>query len=372
MKILILIQCTNLGGMEQATLPLIQQLLGMGFEVDVFSLNPVGEMGRLLEKEGVSVHGFEYRGMFGWKSFPAVRSALRASDADSLIMVGHNLMAMLALGNRWHGKRILFLHFHHEGVMPRLLWKLIYLFAGIQFKAIIFPSLFISAEAIHIAPWIRRKTQVLRSPMHLFGITGASDRLQARNRLGLSQNCRYVGNAGWLIKRKRWDLFLDVAARVSSEVPNVQFLIAGEGPEKESLEKQADNLGISERIHWMGWQKNLNDFYQAIEVLLFNSEWDAMGRTPLEAMAHGVPVVASVLNGGLGEIINDPSIGMLLGSHDVSRLASEVIAILSDPDRARSYAISGYKRIEEIGSAKAHANQVLSLLGLPLPVSPVP
>ena len=372
MKILILIQCTNLGGMEQATLPLVQQLLGKGFEVEVLSLNPVGEMGRLLEKEGVPVHGFEYRGIFGWRSFPDVRSALRISDADSLIMVGHNLMAMLALGNRWHGRRILFLHFHHHGVMPRLLWKLIYFLAGIQFKVIIFPSVFISAEAIDIAPWIRRKSQVLRSPIHLFGITSASDRLQARKRLGLSEKCSYVGNAGWLIKRKRWDVFLDVAASVSAEVPDVRFLIAGDGPERESLEKRADNLGISERIHWMGWQKNLNDFYQSLDVLLFNSEWDAMGRTPLEAMARGIPVVASVINGGLGEIIDDPSIGMLLGSHDVSRLALEIVAILNDPDRARSYAVSGYKRIEEVGSAKAHANQVLSLLSLPLPTSPVP
>lgn len=372
MKILILIQCTNLGGMEQATLPLIQEFVRRGLEVEVLSLNPVGEMGPLLEKEGVSVQGLEYRGIFGWRSFFAVRRFLRASSADYAIMVGHNLMAMLALGIRWHGKRILFMHFHHRGVLPRLLWKLIYLLAAFQFRAVIFPSSFISAEAIDLAPWIARKVHVCRSPVPLLGITNPLQRSEARARSGLSQHAFYVGNAGWLIKRKRWDVFLEVAALVVREIPDVCFLIAGDGPDREELERQAKILGISDRIQWMGWLKNLDDFYKSLDVLLFNSDWDAMGRTPLEAMSHGVPVVASVLNGGLKEIISDPAMGMLLERHDISVLASEIVAILRDPNRAHAYARAGCRRIEEIGSAKAHASYVLSALGVILPSDPMP
>lgn len=366
MKILILIQCSNLGGMEHATLLLIKELVRMGFEVEVLSLNPVGEMGDLLEKEGVSIKGMEYRGLYGWRSFSQVWAALRASDADSMIMVGHNLMAMLALGFRWHRKRILFMHFHHCGVMPVMFWKLIYLVANLQFKAIIFPSAFLYREAYQIAPWIFPKAHIFRSSIATHQITDQSLRNESRDRLGLSKNFCYIGNAGWLIARKRWDVFLKVADLVAREIPDARFLIAGDGPERQSLEKLAINLGIADRIVWMGWLKDLNDFYRSLDVMLFNSDWDAMGRTPLEAMAHGIPTVASVLNGGLSEIINTPSVGVFLHDHDIPELARQIIKMLKDPEVARFYAVSGFNRIKDGASPETHAIQVLTALGVKL------
>ena len=181
-------------------------------------------------------------------------------------------------------------------------------------------------------------------------------------RYRLSSNHQFVGNAGWLIPRKRWDIFLQVAARVAAVLPNVRFLIAGDGPERDALEKLAAELGIADRVIWLGWQDHLEDFYQRLDVMLFNSDWDAVGRSPLEAMSYGVPVVASVIHGGLNEIITSEEYSYLIDRHDVSLLAGKIIELLQLPGLAAEVGRKARAHIEEIGSPKNHALRVLKLL----------
>ncbi len=75
---------------------------------------------------------------------------------------------------------------------------------------------------------------------------------------------------------------------------------------RDSLQRLAASLGIATPgVIWTGWLTDLTPFYAGIDVLLFNSDWDALGLTPVEAMSYGVPVVASVEHGGLGEILDN-------------------------------------------------------------------
>jgi len=164
MKILLLIQCSNLGGMEQAALELARELQRQGHQPEFLSLTPVGDLGPVLESAGIPVSGIEYRGAFGWKSFFPLKKKLKGVEADALIMFGHNLMGMLALGGFCEDRRILTLHFHHQGVMHPLLWKLLYAIAGRRFAKIVFPSAFIRDEAIALCPWVQQRSQILRYP----------------------------------------------------------------------------------------------------------------------------------------------------------------------------------------------------------------
>ena len=69
MKILILIQCANLGGMEQSTLLLLDELKQMGHEVELLSLNEMGPIEPVLRKHGIPASAIRYRGKWGWRSF---------------------------------------------------------------------------------------------------------------------------------------------------------------------------------------------------------------------------------------------------------------------------------------------------------------
>lgn len=363
MKILIFIQCANLGGMEQAALELAKELKRLGHDPEFLSLTPVGGLGPVLESHGIPVSGIEYRGGFGWKSFLPLKKKLRAINADALIMFGHNLMGMLALGAFCRKRRILTLHFHHQGVMHPLLWKLLYAVAGRRFAKIVFPSAFIRDEAIALSPWIEQRSLIVRYPFASHPPVSPEEKRSSRRVLGIAEDGAVVGNAGWLIPRKRWDVFLRVAEQVLKARPDARLLIAGDGPERSSLEALARSLGISDRVQWIGWQSDLSVFYKSLDVLLFNSDWDAMGRTPLEAMTYGVPVVASVTHGGLGEIMDSEKHGFFLNEHTLEKLAGYVVRLLDDPFLAASTGEAGRVKMRDDGDSKKYAESMMALLG---------
>lgn len=362
MKILILIQCTNLGGMEQAALELAKELKVLGHEPEFLSLTPVGELGPVLNTLGIPVSGIEYKGAFGWRSFLPLKKKLQGIHADALIMFGHNLMGMLALGDFCTTRRILTLHFHHQGVMHVLLWKILYAIAGWRFSKLVFPSAFIRNEAISLCPWIEQRSQILRNPVSSHPLVSVEQKRNARRALGIAEDEAVIGNAGWLIPRKRWDIFLRVADVVLKSRPDARFVIAGDGLERANLEALASELGIAERIQWIGWQSDLSVFYQSLDVLLFNSEWDAMGRTPLEAMTYGVPVVASVTHGGLGEVMDSEEHGYFLGEHDIEKLAGYVTRLLNDPILAAATGEAGRRRMKVVGNSGKYAESMINLL----------
>jgi glycosyltransferase involved in cell wall biosynthesis len=361
MHILNIIQCTNLGGMERSALALLTELRGRGHRVEMLSLNSVGGLGPLLEQHGIPVDGIRYRGRGGWQSLPELKRRLATVNPEALVMTGHNLLAMLALGDLCADRRLLMIHFHHEGVMPRWKWRLIYRVALRRFSAITFPSDFVRREAESIHPPVASASHTVSNPIVLAEAPSEAQRIRARRKLGISGAAWVVGNAGWLIPRKRFDVFLRVAQGIAREEPSTLFLIAGDGPEKIRLEALAKDLGIAERIRWLGWQRELESFYACLDLLVFNSDWDAMGLTPLEALSAGVPVVASVANGGLPEIL-DRSYGLVLREHDINRLTRESLGMLRNREAAQSRVQAGRCRISKVASVAGYTDRVSRLL----------
>ncbi len=156
MKILNLIQCANLGGMEQASLRLMRGLTEQGDDVRLLSLNPIGRLGPLLVEAKIPHEGLPYLGKGGWRSIRLLKSRLNEIQADGQIMAGHHLLAGLALGDFCRGHRILAIHFHHTGVAARWKWQMIYRIACKRFDAITFPCDFIRREAESIYPQVAR------------------------------------------------------------------------------------------------------------------------------------------------------------------------------------------------------------------------
>ena len=280
-------------------------------------------------------------------------------------MHGHNLAAMIALGALCRDRRMLCIHFHHRGVKSELAWKLIYRVAVEMFPVITFPTSFIRDEAVDIYPPLQKVSHVAPTPFVVppATVTECGRRL-ARATLGLPEDSFIVGNAGWLIPRKRWDVFLSVAACVVKRLPHAHFAIAGDGPCRDRLEAQAQGLGIADRITWLGWIQNMQQFYSALDVLLFNSDWDALGRTPVEAVALGTPVVASVIHGGLSEVLRPGVDAFVLDSHDVDQLCSHVLD-LTDRALASRMAQTARVRLAADFSPQSDADEMCRLLQIP-------
>ncbi len=348
MQILNLIQCTNLGGMEQASLRLMRGLKARGEAVELISLNPIGQLGPLLQTAGIQHEGLPYLGKGGWRSYGLLKEKLKAVPAHGMLMTGHHLLGSLALGDYCKGRRILAIHYHHTGVKARWQWRLIYRIACRRFDAITFPCDFIRKEAEALYPPVARIAHTVRNPLDIPKLPSADEKIAARKMLGLPLDRPIVGNAGWLIPRKRFDIFLRTARKILDQNPKVLFMVAGDGSEKENLARLTSELGIGDNVRWLGWQQEMTRFYKSLDVLLFNSDWDALGLTPLEAMSFGVPAVCSVVNGGLGEILSSNEFGYLLPSHDTDALAGMVLKLLAQPDEAAKIGLAGRGHLQVV------------------------
>jgi glycosyltransferase involved in cell wall biosynthesis len=364
MHVLNLIQCTELGGMEQAALRVLTGLQARGHTCDVVSTNPVGALGPLLASRHIPVVGVPFRGRLGWRSHLQLRSAVRprSDAADAVLMTGPTLTGILALRRRKRPRQVLMVQFHHAGVKHPLAWRGLYELARTRFAAIAFPSDFIRTEAEAICPGIRPISHTIFNPVAIPKPTDESGKAAARAALGIPPEAPVVGNAGWLIPRKRFDVFVRVAAKVRSSVPEARFVIAGDGPERPRLEALAAELGMAPAVHWLGWRRDLDPVYRALDLLVFNSDWDAFGNTPIEAMSFGLPVVASVVHGGLGEAMSSPEFGTLLRSHDEPALAEAVIALLRDAATARRMGQSAREHVTRTCSLESRAEAYERLL----------
>jgi glycosyltransferase involved in cell wall biosynthesis len=357
-------QCANLGGMEKATLELMGALKSLGCENRLVSLNPIGGLGRLLEERNIPAKGLDYRGPAGLFSMPQMAHEFRSTEADGVIVTGHNVAAFAALAGLSCKKRLLCVHFHHLSVKPKWQWRAIYAAAIRIFPQVAFCSDFIREEAEAIYPPLRTVSITLRNPFPLPPQPTEGDKMAARRALGIPETALVVGNAGWLIERKRWDIFLNVAAKVAASRRDVVFLVSGDGPLRSKLKQQCDGLGLTEQVRWLGWQDDLTNFFLATDVLLFNSDFDAAPRTPSEAGAYSVPAVASVLYGGLRETIPSDKVGFLIDRHDEDWLAAKVLLLLSDSALRYKMGAACRQLLAERHDPEQKAREVLRLLDL--------
>ncbi len=125
-----------------------------------------------------------------------------------------------------------------------------------------------------------------------------------------------------------------VFARVTERVPSVLFMV-GDGPERVDAEQEARALGVERSVHFLGKLEAVAPLLAGADLFLLPSESESFGLSALEALASGVPVVAS-RTGGLPEVVVDGETGALCPVGDVAGMADAAVHILSDVDRWRA------------------------------------
>ena len=355
-------QGTHIGGTEKSSLTLMTHIKEFGNELFVLSLTEMGKLSPHLDEAGIGYIGFSYQGIGGWRSFFKYRNQIKISSADAIMMTGHNLVGMLALGLRLRKKSCLFIHFHHTGVKRKWQWKLIYLIADTIFEKIYFASNFILQEALEIYPRISAKSSYLPNPLPSKKLISDTERKKYRKKFEFEDNDIVIGNAGWLIKRKRFDIFLTTCARLKKRNHNIKILIAGDGEEKENLLILSKKLGIEDDITWLGWVEDLTSFYNSIDFMLFNSDWDSVGLSPLEAIQLGIPAFSSVINGGLKEILTDDFSIFLQDSHEIEDLTKKILYAIENKNEIIDLTLKCREHINQLSDPYLIAKKVLNNL----------
>ena len=156
---------------------------------------------------------------------------------------------------------------------------------------------------------------------------GARERLIER--YGLPDDARIAGMSAQFIARKGHDLLLPVASRVRKTVPGFRLLLFGQGPLREQLEHKVAAAGLEDVIHFCGWESDWPELLPGLEILLHPARREGLGNVVLEAMASGVPVVASDV-GGITDPINLSVDGFLLPPDDVDGWSQAVVNLLGN------------------------------------------
>ncbi len=154
----------------------------------------------------------------------------------------------------------------------------------------------------------------------------AKARKEKRIELKLNENDVAFISMGDLIERKNYDTAIRAIAEANN--PTLQYFICGKGPEEENLKSLAESLGVSEQIHFLGFRSDIKELLTAVDVFLFTSKQEGLPRSMMEAMASGLPCVASEIRGNT-DLLEGTDGGYLCKTTDVPTYA-EAINLLAN------------------------------------------
>lgn len=164
---------------------------------------------------------------------------------------------------------------------------------------------------------------------------------------GLSEDVRLVAICGAIQERKDVMTFIRAAERLMISHPEVHYLIIGKtlGPYYEGVAKEIANRGLEKLVHCIGYREDIPEIFARIDILVSAASQEPFGRTIIEAMAAGKPVV-STRSGGPEEIIEDGRSGYLVDVGDDAAMGARLAELLSDPKKMQSMGAQARLRVE--------------------------
>lgn len=162
---------------------------------------------------------------------------------------------------------------------------------------------------------------------------------------------------------KGHETLLRALARVRDRGTALTLLVAGDGAERANMERLAAELGLGpERIRFLGFRTDVTELLAAADFFVLPSLTEGLPLSVLEAMAHGLPVIATAV-GGIPELVTDAVHGRLLPVNDVERLADAMARLASDAELRRTQGAAAYATVEEHFSFPAMADKYEHLYG---------
>ncbi len=159
------------------------------------------------------------------------------------------------------------------------------------------------------------------------------DRPAKRRELGLDPDRPVVGMVAPFKPQKAPLDFVRMAALVHGARPDAQFLLVGDGELRGAIEAEIARCGLSGVVHLAGWRRDIPEVMHCLDVLALTSRWEGLPRVYLEALACGVPVVGTAVDGA-AEVVQDGVNGYLVDPGDVRGLAERVLSLLNRPEQA--------------------------------------
>ena len=347
LKVMFLHTSVAVGGAESLLLDLIRRLDRSRFAPELCCLKSLGSQGEILAREipvfqGLIRHKYDTRVIF------RLARLMRERQVDAIVTVGAgDKMFWGRLAARLAKVPVVLCAIHSTGWpdpigrLNKLLtrWTDAFIALAEPHRRYLIDEVGLPEEKVRIIPNGIDLERYQRKP--------PDENL--RRKLGLSAGAPVAGIVARLRSEKNVEMFLDVAGEVGRELPETQFLIVGDGPDRAALEERSARLGLDDRVRFLGNREDIPELLSLFDVFLLTSHIEASPVSIREAFALGKPVVATRV-GSVAEAVSDGQNGYLVDPGDAEAMTRRVVELLRDPEQARAMGLAGREYVERYAS----------------------
>ncbi|PKL94124.1 MAG: hypothetical protein CVV20_00190, partial [Gemmatimonadetes bacterium HGW-Gemmatimonadetes-1] len=353
-----LLPTLEMGGMERMVVALSRELARRGWTVGVICTRDEGELAAGLRLDGIAVSVLPVGGAASWLGPRAIIDQFRASRPD--VVHSHSgfwLRAMVAASRARVGARVHTVHGLHQ---QEPWWGTAEKFLAARLSGAI------ACVSPPLADYLSESCRVPRSRLHQIpnGIDvarfAAARRGQLRHRLGLSPNAFVLGTVARLAPIKNLELSFGPLAQLVASGIDAHFVIAGDGPTRAELAATAGRMGVGARVHFLGMVDDPTTVLPELDLFLITSHAEGTSLSLLEAMASGLPCVATAV-GGNPEVLADGAAGRLIPANDADALASALQDLIASPAERNRLGSAGQRRAQQRYSLHAMVDAYESL-----------
>jgi glycosyltransferase involved in cell wall biosynthesis len=207
---------------------------------------------------------------------------------------------------------------------------------------------YFSSAIILVSQWDKRravqqligrqdKYRLIRYAVNHKEFKNNTEAYQVRKRFGLSEADLIVGMVACFKPQKAPLDFIKLASVVKKDFPNAKFILVGDGVLRKKVCALISKLNLKEQIILTGWRNDIASILSCLDIFVLTSLWEGLPIAVLEAMAVGVPVVATH-TGGISEVILDGKTGYLIKPHDIDALRERLRELLMQPCLRKEFA----------------------------------
>ncbi|MDD2898181.1 MAG: glycosyltransferase [Desulfuromonadaceae bacterium] len=347
-KILHVIISMSMGGAETLVYNMVKHSSFASNRPVVCCLKSVGTLGEKLKEEGFTVYNHSSGAGTDWSLIGWIRDIIRTEKID--VVHAHQYPAFFsAVPAAFLAGRTKVVYTEHGRLFPdEPHWKrrLVNPLLAAMTSHIVSISSSTAAAMADIDNLPRNRIQIINNGVDFSRMNPAIDREAKKRELGIGVSCKVIGTAARLEGIKNIPMMLRSFKQVLSKIPDTCLMIAGDGSQAENLKALAVELGIQERVKFIGLRFDMPEIYRVMDVFLLTSFTEGISVTLIEAMASDVPAVVTDV-GGNPEVIINQETGYLVPLDNCVLLADRIVCLLTDSTNAGQIATNAHKRAIE-------------------------
>lgn len=338
-RVVHLVSTLNMGGLEKVVYDLTRLADRDQFDVRVVCLGEVGALERMYADIDVPVTELRVLGNGILPSIRALVRVLRRNPPD--VLHTHNPSPHIAgaVAARCVGTKVV-VHTKHGRNYPdefRKVWaNRIATWFSDQVVAVSQDSADVATKIERVAS---KKVLTIRNGIDL-------DRFSNVSSNAYRSPLRAIHVARLMYPTKDQKTLLRATRLVVDQEPQFQLEIVGDGPHRDEIEQLCDELNLRENVRFLGFRDNVQHYLAEAGLFVLSSLTEGLSLTLLEAMAMGLPIVATHV-GGNPEVVDDGTTGLLVPPQSPRAMADAIVSLIRDPNRMIRMGLAGRARVEE-------------------------